>query len=65
MTSITIPEAILSHIKPGEQAVGVRDATGRTIGYFATVATPADDRQARPAVADDDMHRLLETGRGG
>jgi len=30
MTTITIPEAVLSQIKPGERAVEVRDAAGRT-----------------------------------
>jgi hypothetical protein len=29
MTTITIPEAILSQIKLGERAVEVRDANGR------------------------------------
>jgi hypothetical protein len=38
MTTIMIPEAILSQIKPGERAVEVRDAAGRTIGYFAPLA---------------------------
>jgi hypothetical protein len=29
MTTVTIPEAILSQIKPSERAVEVRDANGR------------------------------------
>jgi len=38
MTTITIPDVILSQIQPGEQAVKVCDATGRVVGYFAPVA---------------------------
>ncbi len=46
MTTITIPDAILSQIQPGEQAVEVCDATGRVVGYFAPVATAEDYRKA-------------------
>jgi len=64
MTTITIPEAILSQIKPGEQAVEVCDATGRTIGYFAPLATPGDYRNTRPAVSDDELDSRSRAGGG-
>ena len=47
MTSITIPEAILSQIKPGEQAVEVRDAIGRRIFFVISNPTAIDDLQRR------------------
>jgi len=64
MTAITIPETILSQIKPGEQAVEVRDATGRTIGYFSPLATLDDYRDTRPAVSDDELDRRSRAGGG-
>jgi len=64
MTTITIPEAILSQIKPGERAVEVHDAAGRTIGYFAPLATREDYRDTQPAVSDDELDRRSRAGGG-
>lgn len=64
MTTITIPDAILSQIQPGEQAVEVRDATGRVVGYFAPVATAEDYRRATPPISDDELDRRSKAGGG-
>lgn len=64
MTTITIPDAILSQIQPREQAVEVCDATGRIIGYFAPAATAEDYRKATPLVSDDELDRRSQAGGG-
>jgi|688.fasta_scaffold147620_3 hypothetical protein len=64
MTTITIPDAILSQIQPGEQAVEVCDATGRLVGYFAPVATAEDYRKTKPPVSDDELDRRSKAGGG-
>ena len=64
MTTITIPDVILSQIQPGEQAVEVCDATGRVVGYFAPVATTEDYRRATPPVSDDELDRRSKAGVG-
>jgi hypothetical protein len=63
MTSITIPDAILSQIKPGERAVEVCDTNGRRLGFFAPLATADDYENARPAVSEHELdQRSLAAG---
>ena len=64
MTTITIPDVILSQIQPGEQTVEVCDATGRVVGYFAPVAMTEDYRRATPPVSDDELDRRSKAGGG-
>ena len=64
MTTLTIPDVILSQIQPGEQTVEVCDATGRVVGYFAPVATTEDYRRATPPVSDDELDRRSKAGGG-
>ena len=64
MTTITLPEAILAQIRPGERAVEVCDVTGRVVGYFAPVATAKDYRAATPPVSDAELDRR-SNARGG
>lgn len=64
MTTITIPDAILSQIKPGERAVEVCDTSGRRLGYFAPLATADDYRNARPGVSDAELDQRSATGGG-
>ena len=64
MTSITLPDAILSQIKPGERAIEVCDTSGRRLGYFAPLATADDYLNARSAVSEDELDRRSLAGGG-
>lgn len=64
MTSITLPDAILSQIKPGERAVEVCDTSGRRLGYFSPLATADDYHNARPAVSEGELDQRSLAGGG-
>jgi hypothetical protein len=64
MTTITIPDSILAGIRPGEQTVEVRDATGRVVGYFAPVVSSQDYRAVTQPVSEDELDRRSHAGGG-
>jgi hypothetical protein len=60
MSDLTVPESFASQLSDLPHVVHLRNASGKTLGYFVPVADPGDDA-LDPGLSNDSLRQIEQS----